>query len=104
MRQALLITNDATVVTPTNLAIALNEGCIDCQTLADAVQVVASTNGPVRFTAAGIEEVVDIRRDLRALRRSGLPIAEIEQRLDVLAQRFVDVLANELIVVRPAQA
>ncbi len=55
--QVVLLMNDPSVVTPTNLAIAINEGCTLCETLASAYQVILTTDGPVRFTAAGYREI-----------------------------------------------
>jgi putative peptide zinc metalloprotease protein len=96
--EVLLITNNASVITPTNLAIALNENCSGCQTIAEAYQFVQSTDGQVRFTQAGSKRLADVRHELRALRKSGFTPEELQARLDTLASQIADVLANELVV------
>src|ERR671930_337455 len=55
--QVVLIMSDASVITPTNEAIALNIQCTSCETLASALQFVLSTGGPVHFTAEGNKEI-----------------------------------------------
>jgi hypothetical protein len=62
--QVVLMMNDPSVVTPTNLAIAINQECTLCVTLASAYQVILTTDGPVRFTPAGLHEIAAIRRGL----------------------------------------
>jgi putative peptide zinc metalloprotease protein len=99
--QVVLLMNDPSVVTPTNLAIAINEECTLCETLASAYQVILSTDGPVRFTAEGHREIAAIRRELLAMRNAGLTIEEILIRLDGLMDRFFRVLMEEMIDTGP---
>jgi putative peptide zinc metalloprotease protein len=80
--QVVLVTGDPAVVAPANLAIAVNEGCSGCETLADAHQFVRATNGQVHFTADGNQALAGIRRELRELRRDDLSVPELEARLD----------------------
>jgi putative peptide zinc metalloprotease protein len=95
--QVVLMMNDPSVVTPTNLAIAINEGCTLCETLASAYQVILTTDGPVHFTPDGYRELAAIRRELLELRRAGLSIEEIVARLDELMDRFLRVLSEEIV-------
>ena len=95
--QVVLMMNDPSVVTPTNLAIAINQECTLCETLASAYQVILTTDGPVRFTPAGYREIAAIRRELLAMRNAGLTIEEILTRLDGLMDRFFHVLMEEMI-------
>ena len=95
--QVVLMMNDPSVVTPTNLAIAINEECTLCETLASAYQVILTTDGLVRFTPAGYQEIAAIRRELLAMRHAGLTIEEILARLDGLMDRFFRVLTEEMI-------
>jgi putative peptide zinc metalloprotease protein len=95
--QVVLMMNDPSVVTPTNLAIAINQECTLCVTLASAYQVILTTDGPVRFTPAGLHEIAAIRRELLAMRHAGLTIEEILARLDQLMDRFYRVLTEEMI-------
>jgi putative peptide zinc metalloprotease protein len=95
--QVVLMMNDPSVVTPTNLAIAINQECTLCETLASAYQVILTTDGPVRFTPAGNQEIAAIRRELLAMRHAGLTLEEILVRLDGLMDRFFRVLMEEMI-------
>jgi putative peptide zinc metalloprotease protein len=99
--QVVLMMNDPSVVTPTNLAIAINEECTLCETLASAYQVILTTDGPVRFTPAGHREIAAIRHELLAMRHAGLTIEEILVRLDALMDRFFRVLMEEMIDTGP---
>jgi putative peptide zinc metalloprotease protein len=95
--QIVLITGDAEVITPVNLAIAINQNCTLCDTLASAYQWVLTTDGQVHFTADGNREIAAIRRELRSLRDSGLTGPEIQARVAELMQRLARVLENELV-------
>jgi putative peptide zinc metalloprotease protein len=95
--QVVLMMNDPSVVTPTNLAIAINQECTLCETLAAAYQVILTTDGPVHFTPEGSRELAAIRRELLELRRAGLSIEEIVARLDELMDRFLRVLSEEIV-------
>src|SRR5919198_3294863 len=94
--QAVLIFDDASVITPTNFAFAYNLECDHCYTLATAYQFVATT-GVVRFTADGNEQIAEIRRELEALRNSDLTIEEIQARVDSLANELLVVMKTELV-------
>src|SRR5919198_2785939 len=94
--QAVLIFDDASVITPTNFAFAYNLECDHCYTLATAYQFVATT-GVVRFTADGNEQIAEIRRELEALRNSDLTIEEIQARVDSLANELLNVMRTELV-------
>src|SRR4051794_36757191 len=84
--QAVLVFGQPQVFTPTNLAIALNQACTDCQTFAAAYQDVVQLAAPARLSAAGRRRLAAVRRTLKDLGRSGLTIAEIQQRVDQLHQ------------------
>ncbi len=96
--QIVLVTSEATEITPTNLALALNEGCSGCETLASAYQFVYGVDDQVRFTGAGRQEIHEIRKALKALRDPALSLAEIQAQLDELAVRLARVLTTELVV------
>lgn len=95
--QIVLVTGDPEVVTPENIALAYNVECTSCETFASAFQYVLGTDGNVHFTPEGRQEIQDIRRELRDLAGAGLPLAELDTRLDALMQRLARVLRNELI-------
>lgn len=95
--QVVLVTGDPEVVTPQNFAIAINQNCTSCETLASAYQWVLDTDEEnVRFTPEGRLEINEIRRELRALGRSGESIEVIQARVKELMLRLGDVLRKEL--------
>jgi putative peptide zinc metalloprotease protein len=95
--QIVLVTGNPTTVTPTNLAIALNNQCTLCATFASAYQFVLGTGGPVRFTAEGNQELAAIKRELRALRGQELAPSELQERVSSLMGRLRTVLATQLV-------
>ena len=104
--QVLIVTvEDPSVVTPTNLAIAINDQCSSCMTMALAYQFVM-TNGRVRLTAAGRTEVARIRRELRELGQdaAGLTPDQIAARTDELVKQLNQVLQTELVPLGPGES
>ena len=95
--QVVLIMSDPNVVTPINEAVAVNYQCEDCATVALAYQYVLGTGTRLRFTPEGNARIAAIRREFRALERSGLPLADAVARAEALAAEVEDVLANELV-------
>src|SRR4051794_14877605 len=82
--QVVLVFGQPRTFTPVNLAVALNDACTDCQTLASAYQDVVQASTPLRLTPAGRRAIAAVRRALRSLASSALPIAAIQQQVDVL--------------------
>ncbi len=95
--QTVLMTNDPSIVTPTNMAIALNYLCTDCTTYADATQVNLTTDGAVHFTPEGNQELAAIRHDLHALRHEDLALDDLAAQVHVLAERLNWVVATQLV-------
>lgn len=95
--QIVLVASDPSVVTPENVAVAVNYECTSCETFAAAYQFVVGTDGPVTFTAAGRKELNRIRKELRFLIREDLPFDELKARIDELMDRLRWVLDNELV-------
>lgn len=104
--QIVLVTGDPEVVTPQNIAIAMNVDCTACDTLASAYQWVLGTDEEnVRFTPEGRHAINEIRHALRELGKSDLPVAELQAKVDALMRRLGDVLRSELEPVgRPADS
>ena len=98
--QIVFVTGDADVVTPTNLAIALNQDCSFCETLASAYQFVLGSDVSVHFSPEGRARIVEIQRALRELAKSDLSIEEIQARIDELMQQLAQVISTELVVTR----
>lgn len=102
--QVVLISGyDSSVVAPENLAIAINEGCTLCDTLASAYQFVLTAEGNLRFTAEGSRRLAEIRQALLALRDSGLAAAEVQAQVDVLMEDLAEVLATQLVAAGPVE-
>ena len=97
--QVVLIMGEATVIAPTNLALALNIQCTACETLASAYQWVFTTGGPVRFTAEGNRRLAEIRRAFLELLKNAetLTLAELQAAIDELAEQLADVIQTELL-------
>ncbi|HEX9968810.1 MAG TPA: hypothetical protein VGB03_01625 [Acidimicrobiales bacterium] len=94
--QVLLVFSDPEVVTPENLALAMNIECSLCDTLASAYQLVLTTDGVVRLTAEGNRRVQEIRLALLQLRDSGLSGPELQAEIDKLYDELAEVIATEL--------
>jgi len=95
--QTVLVFSDPSVVTPENLAIALNEGCTACETMAFAYQFVLGTDGPVHFTPEGNRTLADIRKQLKDLRTTDLAADELELQLDAIVGQLQEVINTQLV-------
>jgi putative peptide zinc metalloprotease protein len=96
--QVLLISGyDSSTVAPENLAIAINESCVACETLASAYQFVLTAEGMLHFTADGSRALAELRQALLGLKGSDLPVEEIQAKLDALMDDLAAVLATELV-------
>jgi putative peptide zinc metalloprotease protein len=99
--EIVLVESNPSVVTPTNLAISINENCTTCVAVAEAYQFVLGTGGIVHFDHEGNKILSDIRRELHSLRKEDLTLDQLQARLDDIAARIADVLANHLVPVGP---
>jgi hypothetical protein len=95
--QIVLVTGSPSVVTPTNLAVAINENCTLCETFAGAYQFVLGTGGPVRFTDEGRRRIARLKSEFRRLRDADLSPVELKARLDGLVAELKGVLETELV-------
>ena len=96
--QVVLVTGDPSTFTPTNVALAYNQGCNECTTLADAFQFVFGTGGlPAHLTAAGNRQLADIRRQYELLRQSSLPPDELQAKIVALANEVYQVFSTQLV-------
>ena len=95
--QIVLVTGNPSTVTPQNFAIAINENCTSCETLASAYQWVLGTDEEhVRFSPEGRHAINQIRKELRELGKSDLPVDELQARVHQLMIRLGTVLRTEL--------
>lgn len=95
--QVLLIAANATDFEPGNYAIAINQNCQDCDTLATAYQFAIGVDSKLKFTHDGKKEIADIRHQLEQLRNSGLSGPEIQSRVGDLMGQLNNVLSTQLI-------
>jgi putative peptide zinc metalloprotease protein len=101
--EIVLVENDASVVSPTNIAIAYNQDCTACVAVAEAYQFVLGTGGVVHFDAEGNKTLAEIRRELHSLKKQDLTLEQLQAMLDDIAARMADVLQNHLVAVGPSK-
>jgi putative peptide zinc metalloprotease protein len=95
--QILLISGSPTTFTPTNVAIAINQNCNLCDTLAAAYQFAVGVDTKLKFTAEGRRQIADIRHQLEMLRNSGLTGPQINAKLNTLMTQLGTVLQTQLV-------
>ena len=95
--QIVLVSGETDTVTPTNVAIALNEECTTCQTLAIAYQFVFGTGDVLEFSDEGRRMLREIRKELKDLSKSGLTVDEIRARAEELRLQIQNLLATGLV-------
>jgi putative peptide zinc metalloprotease protein len=95
--QVVLSGGDPDTVTPTNIAVALNEQCASCLTAAFAYQFVIAGDGHIRLTGEGQRRLAQLRERLRALEEQDVTIEQLNAELDAAADEIRDVLATEII-------
>jgi putative peptide zinc metalloprotease protein len=95
--QVVLVFSDPDVVTPENLAIAVNYECESCVAFASAYQFVLGTGGPVHFTAEGNRRLAAIRHRLQELRKGDLTLDQLVAELEQINGELADILANEVV-------
>jgi hypothetical protein len=88
-------------VTPENVAVALNENCTSCTSLAIAHQFVVGRGTPARITSSGRRQLLAVGDDLLAVERSyqQLTDTEISTRADADAAKVRSILDTELVPV-----
>ncbi len=95
--QIVLVSGTPDTVTPTNVAVALNENCTTCQTLAIAYQFVFGTGDVLEFTREGRRMLRDIRKELKQLGKSGLTVDEIRAGAEELRLQIQNLLATQVV-------
>lgn len=79
-----------------NLALAVNEDCTGCESLAVAYQLVVATDDRARLAAGGQQQLAQLRRDLRELSRSDLPLEQVQARAEALMGEVTTAVAANL--------
>ncbi len=95
--QVVLVNNGPVeVLTPENLAVAINEGCLTCVTVALAYQFVLGEPTKLRFTGEAQRRLTEIARALRELESSGGSAQEAVDEVNRIMTDLGDVLATGL--------
>ena len=98
--QILLISGDATVVTPENLALALNIDCSSCQTAAFAYQFIYSTEEDFTLSKEASKMLNEIEHEMASLghayARGELNAFELAAALDPLVAQLGTILTEEV--------
>jgi putative peptide zinc metalloprotease protein len=103
--EGVLVAGNPDTFDPANIALAINSDCSNCQTLATAYQEIVQNDTRVRITGEGRKEIASIRKDLDSLRKSGLDILAIQQRVNDDAGRLMAVLQNDVVPIgKPAKS
>jgi putative peptide zinc metalloprotease protein len=103
--QIVLIFSDPDVVTPSNIALAVNWECTACVAFASAYQWVLTTDGPVHFTPEGNRLLAEVRQTLHDLAQmEELTLEQLIAELETLANIIRTVLAEEMVSAGPPPA
>jgi hypothetical protein len=102
--QIVLVESNPSVVRPQNIALAINELCSSCLTIANALQFVVSTDGPANFDDAGRDAINNVRDELHQIRsdfRDGnLTLDELQSRVATIRAQIREVLANHIVAMK----
>ena len=79
-----------------NLALAMNENCSGCESVAVAFQLVLASDRKLVLSKDGRHELNELRRQLKSLARSDLPVAEIQSTAESMMTDVANVLASQL--------
>jgi hypothetical protein len=99
--QAVFTTDDADMITPANVAAAVNSNCTACHSFAFAYHYVLTTQGPVYLGGAAQQQIAQIRQEVAAALASGLPddlldAQLLDARLQSLAPQFKLIIDTNL--------
>jgi putative peptide zinc metalloprotease protein len=95
--QVVLVSGPSGSLVPHNRAVAVNDQCTRCVVAAEARQFVRVVDEPVKFTDEGMQQLADIRQDLRDLARANLSVADLHAAVERDEARVLDVMANEVV-------
>ena len=99
--QVVLAVGDAETVTPTNLALAINQTCTSCETMALAYQYVFSGGDPVMLSGDGRRRLAELRVRLQRLRdNEAMTLESLAAEVEAITDEVAVVLRDEL-VTRP---
>jgi putative peptide zinc metalloprotease protein len=98
--QTVLVFSDPSVVTPENYAIALNDGCDTCVTVASAYQFVLGVPDGFRFSHEAWLRILEIRGQIKelgkAFERGELTALELAAQVDALVDELRSVVKGDI--------
>ncbi|HWH33879.1 MAG TPA: hypothetical protein VNT56_00990 [Acidimicrobiales bacterium] len=94
--QVVLVTGGGDTLSPQNAAVALNEGCVRCETFAAAYQYVVSADRSVTFSAEGRQRIDQLAAQIDAVAASDLEFPALEAELDRLSAELFAVVDAEI--------
>jgi putative peptide zinc metalloprotease protein len=94
----IVLASDSNVVIPRNEAVAINNECTNCVTVAEARQFVRVYPRAVRITGAGRAVLDDVRTQLDALATQNLDVAALHTAVEAQEARVNEVLANDIVL------
>ena len=97
--QVLLATGDIQVAAPTNLAVALNDRCPSCVTLAYAYQLVLAAPTLLSLTPEGREKLARLLAAVVVVGSADAPADVIRAQLDGLMDELREVVSTEVLPV-----
>ncbi len=87
----------APVSSPTNVAIAENQNCDACTTIALAYQLLFDVNSKVQLTPDGRKQIMAILDQIAALQNQNLTPDELRSQTDALVSQLANVIANDIV-------
>jgi len=94
----IVLATDSNTVIPRNEAIAINYGCTDCVTVAEARQFVRVYDRAVRITGAGRAVLDNVRTQLDALATQNLDALALHTAVEAQEARVNQVLAEDVVL------
>jgi putative peptide zinc metalloprotease protein len=101
--QVLIAMGELQTIAPTNTAVAINDRCPSCETLAYAYQLVFGLPDILYLTQEGRAEIATILAALVLLGSSDAPIDELRVQIDALMLELRDVVARELVLTKASE-
>ncbi len=96
--QIVLVVSDPNILTPENVAVAVNEDCTLCETMAAAYQFVVGGEG-LELSEDGLEELDEIREEIAELLEDSqeMSLDKFKRKLERLISEIREVLDRELV-------
>jgi putative peptide zinc metalloprotease protein len=99
--QVVLVNSPVEVLAPHNIAVAINDGCVACVTVALAWQLVIGDAQKLEFTKEARKRLKRIARELRRIERSGGTADEVVAGVNTVLGDLIDVLETGLVPAGP---